>query len=268
VELIIALGLLDPTLITRKVMALQGNGSLITSSSTSSSTQNNLDPYKGWTKEQLESLSEMRIHRNDFPNMYTDTFDEKEAVNFFRAYLASIESGFGSDGGSKTTSIDELRSMRLEFEPMDEAQVKQWVDKRFLETPHALYTTTDIWEKKLILQGLFGGGVTDMPKNLIEDWADNDPFFKDKTTLKANQIVEELEKRASAHTKDDYRGQTHVYPEYYLNQVNYVPPSTSTSTITKPSVPGRSRTLKYPPSTKPDNVPNFAIIVNGVAFSR
>jgi hypothetical protein len=84
-------------------------------------------------------------------------------------------------------------------------------------------TTTDIWEKKLILQELFGGGVTDMPKNLVEDWADNDPFFKDKNTLETNQILEELEKRASAFKTSDYRGQTHVYPEYYLKQVNLCP---------------------------------------------
>jgi hypothetical protein len=80
----------------------------------------------------------------------------------------------------------------VEFEPMDEAHIKQWVDKYPLGTSHMLHTTTDIWEKKLILQELFGGGVTDMPKNLVEDWADNDPFAKDKTTLKANQILEEL----------------------------------------------------------------------------
>jgi hypothetical protein len=273
VELILALGLLDPTSIERKVMALQGNGAPITNSSTSSSNQTNSDSYKGWTKEQLESLAAMRIHRQEVPDMYTGVTDEKEAVDIFRGYQASIESGFGGNSGGKTTTIDELKTMRVEFEPMDEAHIKQWVDKHPLGTLHMLNTTTtDIWEKKLILQELFSGGVTDMPKNLVEDWADNDPFFKDKNTLKTNQILEELEKRASAFKTRDYRGQMYVYPEYYLKQVNYVPTSTSTSTITggaitKPSVPGRTRILQYPSFLGPDNVPNFASCSDGHLFT-
>jgi hypothetical protein len=254
-------------------MALQGNGAPITNSSTSSSNQTNSDSYKGWTKEQLESLAAMRIHRQEVPDMYTGVTDEKEAVDIFRGYQASIESGFGGNSGGKTTTIDELKTMRVEFEPMDEAHIKQWVDKHPLGTLHMLNTTTtDIWEKKLILQELFSGGVTDMPKNLVEDWADNDPFFKDKNTLKTNQILEELEKRASAFKTRDYRGQMYVYLEYYLKQVNYVPTSTSTSTITggaitKPSVPGRTRILQYPSFLGPDNVPNFASCSDGHLFT-
>jgi hypothetical protein len=173
-------------------------------------------------------------------------------------------SSFSGNSGSRTTSIDELRNMRVEFEPMDEAQINQWMGRHPLGTESVLNTTTDLWGKKLVLQGLFGG-IQDMSKDHVNHWADNDPFFKDKT-LKSNQILKVLGKRAIAFPKGDYRGRPNLYPEYYLKQVNYVATSTTTPTIVdgkieKPKVAGRTREVSYPSGFGPGNISNFATLL-------